>query len=181
MAVVGDLDLDEALGPLLDPLGASAIPPAADPTRRWLRLAAILAQIGGEARAGRPRAPRAAAPRRRCGPAMDRLAVEGIAPETCRKMCALVGEQAEHWKGSLPAHRAGALARGTAARGQVDPPVRRNMLFDHAARSWRPIRRRIPSSRRASPAPARWRGCCGWWPIAARGGGAARSRSGAGR
>src|SRR3546814_9442656 len=39
MAVVGDLDLDEALGPLLDPLGAGEdIPPAADPTRRWLRL-----------------------------------------------------------------------------------------------------------------------------------------------
>ena len=43
MAVVGDLDLDETLGPLLDPLGAgSAIPPAADPTRRWLRLAELL-------------------------------------------------------------------------------------------------------------------------------------------
>ena len=35
MAVVGDLDLDETLGPLLDPLGAAEIPPAADPTRRW--------------------------------------------------------------------------------------------------------------------------------------------------
>ena len=34
MAVVGDLDLDETLGPLLDPLGAAEIPPAADPTRR---------------------------------------------------------------------------------------------------------------------------------------------------
>ncbi len=34
MAVVGDLDLDETLGALLDPLGAGAdIPPAADPTR----------------------------------------------------------------------------------------------------------------------------------------------------
>jgi ATP-dependent helicase/nuclease subunit B len=33
MAVVGDLDLDETLGPLLDSLGAgSAISPAADPT-----------------------------------------------------------------------------------------------------------------------------------------------------
>ncbi len=32
MAVVGDLDLDETLGPLLDPLGAGEdIPPAADP------------------------------------------------------------------------------------------------------------------------------------------------------
>ena len=34
MAVIGDLDLDEALGSLLDPLGASDIPPAIDPQRR---------------------------------------------------------------------------------------------------------------------------------------------------
>ena len=40
MAVVGDLDLDETLGALFDPLGeGSAIPPAADPTRRLFRLA----------------------------------------------------------------------------------------------------------------------------------------------
>ena len=30
MAVVGDLDLDETIGPLLDPLGTADIPPAAD-------------------------------------------------------------------------------------------------------------------------------------------------------
>ncbi len=42
MAVVGDLDLDETLGALLDPIGEdSTIPPAADPTRRWLRLAEL--------------------------------------------------------------------------------------------------------------------------------------------
>ncbi|MGZ3235649.1 MAG: double-strand break repair protein AddB, partial [Croceibacterium sp.] len=51
MAVVGDLDLDETLGPLLDPLGAgAAIPPAADPTRRLFKLAefvpAALAALG---------------------------------------------------------------------------------------------------------------------------------------
>ena len=43
MAVIGDLDLDEALGFLLDPFGAGAdIPPATDPTTRWLRLAEML-------------------------------------------------------------------------------------------------------------------------------------------
>jgi ATP-dependent helicase/nuclease subunit B len=37
MTVVGDLDLDESLGALFDTLDAgSAIPPAADPVRRWL-------------------------------------------------------------------------------------------------------------------------------------------------
>ena len=50
MAVVGDLDLDETLGALLDPLGAGAeIPPAADPTRRWLRLAHYLREVEGDA------------------------------------------------------------------------------------------------------------------------------------
>ena len=42
MAVVGDLDLDETLGPLLDPLGAADIAPSADPTRRWLRMAELI-------------------------------------------------------------------------------------------------------------------------------------------
>src|SRR5262245_61860585 len=78
MAVVGDLDLDETLGALLDPLGAgSEIPPAADPVRRWLRLAEYLKQVEGEA------AGRGAALLRRAfdlGRTMDRLLVEGIAP-----------------------------------------------------------------------------------------------------
>ena len=45
MVTIGDLSLDEALGPLLDPLGADEIPPAVDPTFRWLRLAALLAAL----------------------------------------------------------------------------------------------------------------------------------------
>ena len=62
MAVVGDLDLDETLGALLDPLGNADIPPAVDPTRRWLRLAEILREEMGDT-----------APR---GPALLRLARE---------------------------------------------------------------------------------------------------------
>ena len=42
MVAIGDLDLDEALGALLDPLGASDIPPAIEPTRRWLELAQMI-------------------------------------------------------------------------------------------------------------------------------------------
>ena len=47
MAVVGDLDLDEALGPLLDPLGTSDIKPAIDPQRRMFALAALVAEEMG--------------------------------------------------------------------------------------------------------------------------------------
>src|SRR6187551_3021181 len=76
MAVVGDLDLDETLGPLLDPLGAGEIPPAADPTRRWLRLAELI-------REERPDLKGSALLRLAfdMGRTMDRLLVEEIGPE----------------------------------------------------------------------------------------------------
>ena len=45
---MGDLDLDEALGPLLDPLGAEGIPRAIDPMRRWLALARLLGDELGD-------------------------------------------------------------------------------------------------------------------------------------
>ena len=59
MVTVGDLDLDEALGALFDPLGASDIPPAVEPTRRWLELARLieveLADLGKPALPGAAR------------------------------------------------------------------------------------------------------------------------------
>lgn len=138
MVVVGDLDLDEALGSLLDPLGARDVPPAADATRRWLRLAEMISMIEGD------QAPKGAALLRRAweaGQTMDRLGVEGIGPEALLsdEIVALVGEQAAHWREStrsflmLMAHWRAELD----ALGQVDAATRRNLLFDHAARGWR--------------------------------------------
>jgi len=139
MAVVGDLDLDETLGPLLDPLGAgAAMPPAADPTYRWLRLAGYLGVVEGE------KAGKGAALLRRAaelGRTMDRLLVEGIAPDDLlsEEVIGIVGDQASHWKDStraflaVQAHWLAELAE----RGEVDAPARRNLLFDHAARRWR--------------------------------------------
>ncbi len=138
MVVVGDLDLDETLGPLLDPLGAGAeIPPAADPTRRWLRLAAILAQVLGD------KAPKGAALLRQAfdiGRTMDRLLVEGITPHdlVTGRAPEVVGELAHHWQKSIVTF-ATVQAHWIAeceAKGEVDPPARRNMLFEHAARRW---------------------------------------------
>ena len=43
MVTVGDLDLDESLGALLDPSGASDIPPAVESTRRL-----VDSRTGGE-------------------------------------------------------------------------------------------------------------------------------------
>jgi ATP-dependent helicase/nuclease subunit B len=138
MAAVGDLDLDETLGPLLDPLGAGAVvPPAADPTRRWLRLAQLLGEVMGD------RTPKAAGLLQlafETGRTMDRLAIEGIEFENLieERIAGIVGEQSRHWIDSTRDF-ATVLARWQAelaARGEVDAPVRRNLLFDHAARRW---------------------------------------------
>ncbi|MBB4859825.1 ATP-dependent helicase/nuclease subunit B [Novosphingobium chloroacetimidivorans] len=137
MTVVGDIDLDETLGPLLDPLGAADIPPAADPTRRWLRLAEHLRTVEGEAAgAGAVLLRRAF----EIGRSMDRLAIEGIAPVDLMsdEVIGLVGELAEHWREAtrtflmVQQHWIADLA----ACGEVDAPERRNRLFDYAAQHW---------------------------------------------
>ena len=138
MAVVGDLDLDEALGPLFDPLGtASDIPPAVDPAFRWLRLAAIIREEAGERFTG------AAALRlaEQMAQAMDRLLVEQIGPEELMqdRVLGLVGEMSDHWKRGLRLFMV-VQDRWLAelmARGEVDPADRRNRLFRMAAKKWR--------------------------------------------
>ena len=138
MVTVGDLDLDEALGPLLDPLGAGAeVPPAADPTRRWLRLAELLRDEMGDA------APKPAGLLRlahETGRTMDRLAVEGIELGDLLQehVSGIVGDLAAHWQASTRVFarvQARWLAE-LAERGEVDASVRRNLLFDRAAQRW---------------------------------------------
>ena len=138
MAVVGDLDLDETLGPLFDPLGSVDIPPASDPARRWLRLAEHLASVEGH------EGPVGAGLLRRAfefGRAMDRLLVEGIDPDELlsERVVGIIGELANHWRDStriflqVQAYWRAELAE----RGEIDAPARRNRLFDYAAREWR--------------------------------------------
>lgn len=139
MVVVGDLDLDETLGPLLDPLGAdAAIAPAADASFRLLRVAQLLREEMGDAAPGEAGLLRQA---RSLVQSMDRLAVEDVAPEMLLRddVIGLVGELSEHWKDSTRLF-ASVLVRWQAelgARGEVDAPERRNRLLDHAAQSWR--------------------------------------------
>ena len=138
MAVVGDLDLDETLGPLLDPLGAgSDIPPAADQTRRWLRLAELLREEMAERAPAMPGLLRLAFETART---MDRLAVEDIALGDLlqERVSGIVGDLAQHWQ-QTTRQFARVQARWQAeleARGEVDPPVRRNALFEYAAARW---------------------------------------------
>lgn len=138
IAVVGDLDLDEALGPLLDPLGAGEIPRAVDPMRRWLALARILQEeLGDQA----PKGATLLRLARETARTMDRLLAEDIAPDDLmgEGVEAIVGDLADHWQRSL----------ATFARVQqrwrfqledwdaVDTATRRNLLFRHAARRWK--------------------------------------------
>jgi ATP-dependent helicase/nuclease subunit B len=139
MAVVGDLDLDEALGALFDPLGAeSDIPPAVDLDYRWLRLAELIKQVKGA------EAPQGAALLRQAdaiGKAMDRLLVEHVSPEDLfdEKVMGLLGDLADNWKRSLALFMQvqDMWLKELIASGTVDPADRRNRLFRAAARKWR--------------------------------------------
>ncbi len=139
MVAVGDLDLDEALGPLLDPLGAGAgIPPAADPMRRWFRLAAFLAEVEGDAAQHRAGLLRRAF---EIGQTIDRLLIEGIDPGAlmAEPIVGIVKEMAGHWEDTTVTFLK-VQARWQIefeARGEVDAPTRRNLLFGHAAQAWR--------------------------------------------
>lgn len=139
MAVVGDLDLDETLGPLLDPIGAGLdIPEAVDPVWRLLRLAQILRQVLGD------EAPGAAALLRQArglAQGMDRLLVEGIHPEQLldEAVVGIASDLSVHWIENTRIF-ASVFAIWQAeldALGRIDAPERRNRLLDHAARTWR--------------------------------------------
>ncbi|MGB3166453.1 MAG: double-strand break repair protein AddB, partial [Alteraurantiacibacter sp.] len=139
MVMVGDLDLDEALGPVFDSLGAGAtIPPAADPTRRWLRLAQMIREQRAE------NAPKGSALLRlayETGQVMDRLLVEEITPDDLlsERVVAMVDDISDHWRANL--HLFATLQRLWRAeldeRGELDAAARRNLLFREAARRMR--------------------------------------------
>jgi len=141
MVTVGDLDLDEALGALLDPLGSSDIPPAIEPTQRWLELAELIAEeradLGEEPLPGAARLRLA----RDIARTMDRLLVEEKTPDDLisEPVLDMLGDLSEHWQRSLRLF-AKVQARWRARLkelGAVDAATRRNLLFDRAAKKWR--------------------------------------------
>lgn len=141
MVTIGDLDLDEALGSLLDPLGASDIPPAVEPGRRWLELAGLIAgeleEAGEPALPGRARLHLA----REMARTMDRLLVEEKTPDDLLGDAVLdrLGGLSGHWQRSIRLFarvQARWLAR-LGETGEVDAATRRNLLFDRAAKRWR--------------------------------------------
>ncbi len=141
MAVVGDLDLDETLGALLDPLGSADIPPAVEPTRRWLRLAGIIPDAMRALGREPPKGAALLKLAQQFGATMDRLLVEDIAPDELWEphvVDAMV-EQSGHW---IEASKLFAAVQGMwraelETSGKLDAASRRNRLFEFAARRWR--------------------------------------------
>nr|WP_238995657.1 double-strand break repair protein AddB [Sphingomonas solaris] len=141
MAAIGDPDLDERLGTLLDPIGEEAeVPPAIDPLDRTLILARLVGdsrRLGGDP-IGAAEAVRLATD---LGRTLDQLTTEGIDP---RRLTRVVDPTIEpmlstHWQASLAVletiltHWPVELER----RGRIDLAERRNRLLDRAARRWR--------------------------------------------
>ena len=163
MVTVGDLDLDEALGALLDPLGAGDIAPAVEPTQRWLELARLIDEDLRSS--GKPPLPGAARLRlaREVARAMDRLLVEEKTPEDLLSEAVLtrLDDLADHWRDSIALFAR--VQRRWLARldeiGRVDAATRRNLLFERARRKWRETPPQTPivaaGVTSASPALAR--------------------------
>ncbi|MEL6531026.1 MAG: PD-(D/E)XK nuclease family protein, partial [Pseudomonadota bacterium] len=160
MVTVGDLDLDEALGSLLDPLGASDIAPSVEPTRRWLKLAELLAEE--MERDGASPLPGASLLRqaRELARVMDRLLVEEKTPADLldNSILDLEPSLAEHWQDSIRL-----FARiqmrwqfWLDENGLVDAATRRNSLFDRASSRWKsdPPKTPIVAAGVTSAAPA---------------------------
>ncbi|CAM3982271.1 DNA 3'-5' helicase [Novosphingobium lubricantis] len=139
MAVVGDLDLDETLGPLLDPIGAAAsIPQAIEPTFRLLRLSELLREELADEAPGTAALLRQA---RGIADAIDRLLVEDVPVERMldEAVIGVASELSQHWQDSTRLFSR-VFLRWQAeleAMERLDPPARRNRLLDHAARLWR--------------------------------------------
>lgn len=133
LVAVGDPELDEAVGPFLDPADDDdPIAPAVDPMQRRLILARLV-------QAGRPDTDAAEAVRLagELGRTLDQLLVEEIDPRRMRDLA--VGELSEHWQRSLDLFEI-VLSRWPQELeklGRIDLAARRNQLLDRVAARWR--------------------------------------------
>lgn len=136
MVPIGDLDLGEALGLALDPVGTD-VPPAVDPLTRRLSVARIVQKrmtIDGTA-VSAPEALRLADQFCR---ALDQLMIERKSPGALEELV-LAEELADHYRRSLTLFTD--VARDWAAHlkmlGRIDVAERRNRLLDGVAARWR--------------------------------------------
>ena len=142
LVAIGDPDLDETLGQLLDPadadpVGTDPLPPAIDPMLRRMMLARIVAEE--RALAGEPvDAAEAVRLAQALARTLDQMIVEAV-PIRALGELAVAEELSEHWQRALGVMAAvlrrwpGALA----SIGRIDLAERRNRLLDRMAGVWR--------------------------------------------
>ena len=129
---IGDPELDDRIGGVLDPAGTVPIPPATDPLERLLSLAALVRGPGE----GAAEALRLAADLART---LDQLTIAGIDPAKLSEAAADAPELASHWQKSLDRLRA-IIDRWPAierASGRISLAERRNRLLRATAERWR--------------------------------------------
>ncbi len=131
---VGDPELDERIGGMLEPLGEgeAPVPPAIEPARRLMLLARLVQMhLGADA----AEAVRLAADLART---LDQLLIEEVDPARLAGFAADLPDLSIHWQKSLGQLRLiltdwpAALAE----RGRIDLADRRNRLLAAAARRW---------------------------------------------
>ncbi len=140
LVAVGDLAIDEALGPIIDPLGsAGAVPPAIDTTERLMLMTRLL-RIAREKQGRKLEATEAIRLARLLLSVIDELAVEQVGADALERLHhrGLTFEDVDlssHWQvayhdilGILPAYR-----QYLSIAGLTDPAERRNILLAQVA------------------------------------------------
>jgi ATP-dependent helicase/nuclease subunit B len=130
---VGDPELDERIGGMLEPLDAEPVPPAIDPARRLMLLGRLVQ---------RHRQCDAAEALRLAGDlarTLDQLLIEEVEPARLAGFAADLPELSIHWQKSLDQLRL-ILADWPALlkeKGRIDLTRRRNLLLDAVTARWR--------------------------------------------
>ena len=131
---IGDPELDERIGGLLEPLdGVETVPPAIEPMERLMLLARLVQ---------RHHAPDAAEALRLAedlARTLDQLLIEEVDPGRLAGFAADLPELSLHWQKSLDRLRliVADWPRMLEARGRIDLADRRNRLLDAVALRWR--------------------------------------------
>ncbi|MDE0932522.1 MAG: double-strand break repair protein AddB [Novosphingopyxis baekryungensis] len=135
MVPIGDLDLGEALGLALDPVGAD-VPPAIDPLTRRLAVARIVQRRMKVDGAG-VSAPEALRLADQFARALDQLIIERKHVDALGQL-SLAEELADHYQRSLALFSAVAQDWSAHLRsiGRIDVAERRNQLIDGVAARW---------------------------------------------
>jgi ATP-dependent helicase/nuclease subunit B len=130
---VGDPELDERIGGMLEPLGEAPIPPAIEPARRLMLMGRLVQRHRG---CDAAEALRLAQDLART---LDQLLIEEIDPARLSSFAAELPDLSIHWQKSLDQLQL-ILADWPAllqASGRIDLARRRNLLLDAVAARWR--------------------------------------------